>query len=215
MDQPPPGVARLPVWNPKVNPPDLNHIMPIITPAYPSMNSSYNVGVPQLRRIQIELNQADQTLDAISAGKASFRDLFVANSFFNRHIHFLQVNITADNGSDFLEWFRLCESRLHILITGLESPERGVEVFPFAKFFDRKYNKAGVLQGAGKSDEDCKTESCFFLALKFASGVESVDLRCCTSEFLHKVNSWDRRGISKISLAGTRILRFSLFNFVT
>lgn len=134
-------------------------------------------------------------MDAICSGKSSFRDLFVSNTFFNRHMHFLQVNITADNASDFLEWFRLCESRLRILITGLESPECGVEVFPFAKFFDRKYSKSGVLLGAGKSDEDCKTESCFFMALRFAFGVENVDLRYCTSEFLHKVNSWEGRRI--------------------
>jgi len=194
-DQPPPGVSPLPVWNPKLNPRDRHHIMPIITPAYPSMNSSYNVGVPQLRRIQIELNQADQTMDSICARKSTFRDLFVTNSFFNRHMHFLQVNITADNAADFLEWFRLCESRLRILITGLESPESGVEVFPFASFFDRKYTKAGVLAGAGKSDPDCKTESCFFMALRFAFGVENVDLRYCTSEFLHKVNSWEGRKV--------------------
>ena len=192
-DQPPPGVSPLPVWNPKLNPRDRHHIMPIITPAYPSMNSSYNVGVPQLRRIQIELTQADQLMDVIGSGKATLRDLFVGNNFFQRHMHFLQVNITANNASDFLEWFRLCESRLRILITGLESPECGVEVFPFAKFFDRKYSKSGLVVGAGKSDEDCKTESCFFMALRFAFGVENVDLRYCTSEFLHKVNSWEGR----------------------
>lgn len=42
---------HLSVWNPRVNPKDGAHIMPIITPAYPSMNSSYNVGVPQYRLI--------------------------------------------------------------------------------------------------------------------------------------------------------------------
>ena len=43
----------LPVWNPKINSKDGAHIMPIITPAYPSMNSSYNVGLPQFRLIQV------------------------------------------------------------------------------------------------------------------------------------------------------------------
>ena len=43
----------LPVWNPKVNPKDGAHVMPIITPAFPSMNSSYNVGLPQFRLIQV------------------------------------------------------------------------------------------------------------------------------------------------------------------
>lgn len=40
------------VWNPVTNPWDKAHLMPIITPAYPAMNSSYNVGEPQMRLIR-------------------------------------------------------------------------------------------------------------------------------------------------------------------
>lgn len=44
---------HLPVWNPKLYPKDGCHLMPIITPAFPAMNSSYNVGLPQYRLIQV------------------------------------------------------------------------------------------------------------------------------------------------------------------
>ncbi len=43
----------LPVWNPRTNYKDSHHLMPIITPAYPSMNSAYNVATPQFRCIQV------------------------------------------------------------------------------------------------------------------------------------------------------------------
>jgi len=40
-------------WNPQCNPNDAMHLMPIITPTFPHMNSSYNVGAPQFRRIKV------------------------------------------------------------------------------------------------------------------------------------------------------------------
>jgi poly(A) polymerase len=43
----------LQVWNALASPKDAAHLMPIITPAYPAMNSAYNVSQPQFRAIQV------------------------------------------------------------------------------------------------------------------------------------------------------------------
>lgn len=186
----PQGATELPVWNPKTNPRDATHIMPILTPAYPSMNSSYNVGRPQLKRLTQELQRAERITDVILRHRRSsprdddddprapsFRDLFRRADFFREHAHYLQVNISARDADDFRAWFGLVESRLRALFVGLDAPDRGVEAFPHAEFF-----RCG--EGA----------TSVFVALRFAHGVESVDLRDCASDFLRKVNEWkDRR----------------------
>jgi poly(A) polymerase len=123
--------------NPAVNPRDGLHLMPIITPAYPSMNSCYNVDYPQLRRIQHEMSHANNLLAQSSRNgdhtSGLYQNLFQPSDFFHQHKHFLQVNINARKKDDFVKWFRFVESRLRNFISALETPE--VHVWPFARFF--------------------------------------------------------------------------------
>ncbi len=170
--------------------------MPIITPTYPSMNSSYNVARPQLRRIQEEMGRALRLLrDSETLGFTDWKGLLRGSDFFHQHIHFLHISITATNAEDFVPWFRFCESKLRYLINRLDVPE--VTAFPFAKFFERRYNSSGRCLGPGRSDDDCLHESCFFMGLRFAAGLEKVDLQFYTTDFLHMINSWEgrRRGM--------------------
>lgn len=187
------SIPYLPAWNPAVNPRDGLHVMPIITPAYPSMNSSYNVGPAQLRRIQDEMVRAANLL---SQQPHNYMALLMNESdFFTRHIHFVQINIRARNKQDFVEWFRLVESRLRLLIGALETPY--VQAWPFAKFFVRKYNTLGICVGALKqgesTEDDCLHERCFFIGVRFAYDLERINLCHYTSDFLYKVNTWEGR----------------------
>ena len=86
-------VSPLIVWDPQSNSRDAAHLMPIITPAYPSMNSAYNVGRPQMRRLQREFNRADKIMKGITSGELSWDSLFTFNNFFRQNIHFLQVGL--------------------------------------------------------------------------------------------------------------------------
>ena len=52
------------VWDPATNPRDRLHIMPIITPTYPAMNSSYNVIPSTFRILESEFSTgASRTFD--------------------------------------------------------------------------------------------------------------------------------------------------------
>jgi len=65
LKTPPNGVSPMSVWNPQKNHRDGSHLMPILTPAYPSMNSSFNVGRPQLKRMKEEFLRGNQIVKSI------------------------------------------------------------------------------------------------------------------------------------------------------
>ena len=158
--------------------------MPIVTPCYPSMNSSFNVSQPQLRRLKQEFVLADQLIADIEKGEREWDELFVGKEFFRQHIHFVKVDIIATSEDSFRAWFGLCESRLRILVAAMESDDLGTQCYPFAKCFRR----------VEENDDGEETHiASFFVALRFAEGVEDVDLKPNAEEFLYKINSWEGR----------------------
>eukprot|EP00557_Chaetoceros_sp_GSL56_P006421 CAMPEP_0176504642 /NCGR_PEP_ID=MMETSP0200_2-20121128/16049_1 /TAXON_ID=947934 /ORGANISM="Chaetoceros sp., Strain GSL56" /LENGTH=785 /DNA_ID=CAMNT_0017904101 /DNA_START=189 /DNA_END=2546 /DNA_ORIENTATION=- len=228
VKNPPQGVAALTIWDPANNPRDRAQIMPIITPCYPSMNSSYNVSLPQLRRVREELYRADKIMDEIGSGDLQWSELFKDNDFFTDHVHYLQIKIISKTQEDHRTWFGLCESRLRILIAGLESGDHGTHAYPFAKFFTRHCDmndNATVFQKKqnGRMDKEQHEESprletqfiatYFFIALRFANGIESVDLIGSCSEFVYSVNSWEGRK-EGMDLQINHVLQHDLPTFV-
>lgn len=117
----------LSVWNPKSNYKDALHIMPIITPAYPSMNSAYNVAPPQFRFIQDEILRACSLFQRNPINNNicfPWNELFESSTteFFKKYSRYIQVDICAQSADDHRNWFGWVESRLRLLIISLEQP---------------------------------------------------------------------------------------------
>lgn len=61
------GNLGFPVWDPRINPSDRFHLMPIITPSYPQQNSTFNVTAStrsvMLSEFKIALQKCDKIVD--------------------------------------------------------------------------------------------------------------------------------------------------------
>ena len=111
-----------PVWDPRVNPSDRFHLMPIITPAYPQQNSTFNV-TNSTRTIMME--EFMLGLDVVSKIYEVKEDwkwnkLFEPSGFFHKYKHYIVVIASADEKETYLEWQGYIESKIRILVGNLE-----------------------------------------------------------------------------------------------
>lgn len=109
-----------PVWDPRINVSDRYHLMPIITPAYPQQNSTFNVSTSTRTVIMEEFRAGLSITDEIMLGKCSWERLFEAPSFFVRYKHFIVLLASSTCADDQLEWCGLVESKIRHLIGHLE-----------------------------------------------------------------------------------------------
>ncbi|XP_028417685.1 poly(A) polymerase type 3-like isoform X2 [Dendronephthya gigantea] len=110
-----------PVWNPKITPADGYHLMPIITPAYPQQNSTYNVSASTKKIMQDEFEEGLKTVQNIYFGKADWHALFTPPSFFLKYRHYIVLSALSANEEDHIAWTGLVESKVRLLVNQLEN----------------------------------------------------------------------------------------------
>ncbi|KAL5783346.1 hypothetical protein ACOSP7_008375 [Xanthoceras sorbifolium] len=114
------------VWDPRKNPRDRSHHMPIITPAYPCMNSSYNVSLSTLRVMMEQFQYGNRICEEIELNKAQWSALFEPYLFFEAYKNYLQVDIVAADADDLLAWKGWVESRFRQLTLKIERDTDGM-----------------------------------------------------------------------------------------
>lgn len=134
------GPLSVRVWNPKIYPGDRHHLMPIITPAYPSMCATHNVTQSTKEIIMRELRRAADVVDLIFAGKESWNSLFAKHTFFtNGYKYYLAVVSASRTKESQLTWGGLVESKLRHLVMKLETLDCIALAHPFNKGFDQEH----------------------------------------------------------------------------
>ncbi|MGH0170482.1 UNVERIFIED_CONTAM: hypothetical protein FKN15_000433 [Acipenser sinensis] len=106
-----------------VNPLDRYHLMPIITPAYPQQNSTYNVSTSTRTIMTEEFKHGLAVTDEILLGKVEWSKLFEPPHFFQKYKHYIVLTASASTEENHLEWIGLVESKIRVLVGNLERNE--------------------------------------------------------------------------------------------
>ncbi|KAL7609417.1 hypothetical protein Lser_V15G13552 [Lactuca serriola] len=171
------------VWDPRKWSRDRTHLMPIITPAYPCMNSSYNVSASTLRVMVEQFLFGNKVCEEIELNKANWSCLFEPSLFFESYKNYLQVDIVAADADDLLAWRGWVESRLRLLTLKIERDTDGMlQCHPFPnEYID--------------TSKPC-AHCAFFMGLQRQPGVkvqegQQFDIRATVDEFKQGVNSYN------------------------
>lgn len=141
-----PGIPSLgfKVWSP-IAPGSARHIMPIITPSFPSMNTTHNVSRFTLQVMKAEIEHSKRVVDGIltsagasndgtspsSDGVAAWQTLFEKSSFFGDYTFYLAIDVFADDPTSFGRWKGLVESKLRFLLHRLDDEQFVTEARPY------------------------------------------------------------------------------------
>ena len=205
------------VWDPRVNAQDRYHLMPIITPAYPQQNSTFNVSISTSKVIQNSFKEGMEITDEIMLGKADWDKLFQPPNFFTKYRHFIVLLVSSSTADDHLEWCGLIESKIRILIGNLERNQHINLAHVNPKCFDKstgsskdKINTTNDNKSSEKSNDNneelqCEPNFCsmWFIGLEFERSANlNVDLTVSIQSFTDSVH--------KHAVSNTSILIFKL-----
>ena len=135
------GNGKEKVWNPAIYPGDRKNLMPIITPAYPSMCATYNISKSNKTVIMKELERASGITQKIFFGGGKWSDLFDKHTFFTKdHKYYLSVVASCKGKDDVKAWSGLVESKIRILVMQLELQTDQISLArPFVKGYSRAH----------------------------------------------------------------------------
>lgn len=129
------------VWNPQLYPGDRKNIMPIITPAYPSMCATFNISKSGKNVIQRELERGFVIADGIFKGTHTWVDMFKKHSFFTAdHRYYLSIIASSNDADAAKAWSGLVESKVRHLVMQLELQADIISLArPYTKGFKRSH----------------------------------------------------------------------------
>lgn len=194
------------VWDPRYNPQDRLHLMPIITPAYPQQNSTYNVTRSTLQVMNDEFQKGLDTMTEIldqSTENIVWDKLFSEPDFFGTYKHFLALTATAHDERGHQEYCGMIESKIRILVQHLEKNPYVVIAHAYpegyhleAELVRRQADLVNDIDGYNEPGEEYVYKRRWFIGLKFARNQvpagQSINLTDDIQRFQDMINMTDR-----------------------
>jgi len=186
-----PGMAKFKVWNPRTNPADRQHVMPVITPAFPAMNSTHNVTETTKRILLDEFRRGYEVVKGAEAQKSSWMEVHEPFPFFQTFHQYLCLEILAKSEEVYHKLGGWVESKLRALTKQLDVYDggsiSGLVVRPNPERYD-----------LGGTDADWRLGCGIFFALSFfkdqgAFLSQTVDLRPALSQFVDVISQWSEK----------------------
>ncbi len=153
-------------WNPSKYSSDRFQVMPVITPIFPSHNTTYNVTESQKQVMTDEIRRGKELIQLmhLSGGEVGWEDLCAPLPFWDLYSEFLELSIWGKSVDIFSRFKGLVESRIRSLIRCIEQLEKRIAIRTHPDLF-----------------QESSTKGSFFIGIQSES---TVDLRPAIDQFI-------------------------------
>ncbi|KAK1938434.1 putative poly(A) polymerase PAP [Babesia divergens] len=197
-----PGYMSFKVWDPRTNHTDRQHLMPVITPAFPSMNSTHNITLTTKRILTDEFKRADEMLKSHRNTKDMrkvWNQVLEKEDMFASHKHFLVIEAMATTEHIHGKWEGWIGSRMRYLIKKLEVvPD--ILVRPWPEFFKYKHDEWDYASCVFFGFK-CKSAEATQPATRGETTTKTFDMRMSIKGFKEIINTWTEMDTYKDQIA--------------
>lgn len=116
--------APIAQWSPRTSHHDRAHLMPIISPGFPAVNTAVNVNLSTMRVLVDELARGKRIMDDLRAkglsGPSAWHALLAPTDMLVRYDHHVLLELRADGEEALAEWASFVASRTRKLVETLQ-----------------------------------------------------------------------------------------------
>lgn len=165
---------KMKVWNQSRD--DL-FSMSIITPSYPSMNSSHNISPSITKIITQEFRRGYEILEKNKDQIQALVLLFEDSDFFMQYTSYLEIETSAETEQEKIKWESFIESKIKKLIEKFHQISEDFVIHPYPKNFEKE-----------------KLTSCVYIGLKLpkqsSQNQAEVNIVNPIEDFKKEISKW-------------------------